>query len=154
MNDFIKYLPNEQATQKIGALLATLCPKTFIIYLYGNLGAGKTTFTRGFLAGLGYEGKVKSPTYTIVEPYQIGSESIYHFDFYRLKDPEELEYIGVQDYFVANAICLVEWPEQGGQLLPPADVACYIDPDNTGRQIRIKAHTVLGEEVLRRLHDQ
>lgn len=125
-----------------------------VIFLYGNLGAGKTTFSRGFLRGLGYKNKVKSPTYTIVEPYQFNNLRVYHFDFYRVKDVHELEFIGIQDYFVPQAICLIEWPEQGAGLLPPADLSCYIETSGTGRTVEIVAHSAQGKDILKRLHDE
>jgi tRNA threonylcarbamoyladenosine biosynthesis protein TsaE len=134
-----------------GACLAKATGDTAILFFYGDLGAGKTTLTRGFLRGLGYEGKVKSPTYTIVEPYEIKNQKVYHFDFYRLQDPQELEFIGIEDYFVPHAISLIEWPDQGGNLLPAADLSCYIEPYQEGRQVRIEAHSAHGHEILKQL---
>lgn len=112
MKALTKSFPTEADTLIFAAhLAAVMCPKA-LLFLYGPLGAGKTTFTRGFIHALGYEGKVKSPTYTLVEPYQVQPWSIYHFDLYRLKDASELEHLGVRDYFSAEAICLIEWPER------------------------------------------
>lgn len=149
-----KYLPDEAATLAFGAQLATHCPPATIVFLYGNLGAGKTTFSRGFLRGLGYEATVKSPTYTLVEPYQLNDVMVYHFDFYRLHDVQELEYIGIQDYFAQNAICLIEWPDNGAGMLPPADLSCYIEPTDSGRNIKLVAHSVQGKEILKWLHNE
>lgn len=97
-----------------------------VIYLQGNLGSGKTTLTRGFLHALGYKEKVKSPTFTLVESYNLNGQNIYHFDLYRLKDPSELEYIGIRDY-LNNGVLLIEWPEYAPEHIPPADLVCSIE---------------------------
>ncbi|MHB1948641.1 MAG: tRNA (adenosine(37)-N6)-threonylcarbamoyltransferase complex ATPase subunit type 1 TsaE [Gammaproteobacteria bacterium] len=151
---FTKYLPDESATLAFGSQVAILCPPATILFLYGNLGAGKTTFSRGFLRGLGYEGTVKSPTYTLVEPYQFKDVIVYHFDFYRLHDVQELEYIGIQDYFTQTAICLIEWPDNGAGMLPPADLSCYIEPIGSGREIKLIAHSAKGKDILKWLRNE
>ena len=120
-----------------------------IIFLYGPLGAGKTTFVRGFLSALGYTGKVKSPTYTLVEPYEVADKKIFHFDLYRLTHADELEQMGIRDYFTNDSICLIEWPENGMALLPQADVACYIAFKNEIRDVRIEALSDKGSEIVR-----
>lgn len=148
---FTVVVPNEAEMMAFGGKLAAACDEAGVIFLYGDLGAGKTTLSRGFLRGLGFEGKVKSPTYTLVEPYEIQGRQVFHFDFYRLHDPEELEFIGIQDYFVPKAICLVEWPERGGRLLPLADLSCYIDLCASGRQIRLEAHTARGKTLFNQI---
>jgi len=137
----MNYLPNADITEQFGAQFAKQCPTKALIFLVGNLGAGKTTFTRGFLRGLGYQGTVKSPTYTLVEPYQLfNQQSVYHFDLYRLSDPEELEFLGIWDYLTQEkTICLIEWAQKGQGILPDADFIIQLDyaqPD--GRQITIQ----------------
>lgn len=119
-------LADEQATLDLGAQLANKLPDKGIVFLRGSLGAGKTTLVRGILQALGHRGSTKSPTYTIVEPYNILTETntirkIYHFDLYRLSEAEELEYMGIRDYFEENALCFIEWPENGDGFLPAAD---------------------------------
>ena len=118
------------------------------LYLQGELGAGKTTFVRGFLRGLDYTGPVKSPTYTLVEPYQLHDAQIYHFDFYRIAVAEELESFGVRDYFAASTICLVEWPERAAARIPEADILVSIKIVESGRELSLDARTALGEAIL------
>lgn len=136
----------------LGARLATACADSgAVVFLHGELGAGKTTLVRGFLRGLGHHGKVKSPTYTLVEPYELAPRRIYHFDLYRLADPHELDYIGIRDFLEHGAILLVEWPERGMNRLPAPDIHVHIGYTETGRRVRIEAGTSLGNEIVARI---
>lgn len=130
-------IPDENAMMDLGGQIADQFPNGGIVLLKGDLGAGKTTMVRGLLRHLGYEGIVKSPTYTLVEPYQLGERLIYHFDLYRLGDPEELEYIGGRDYWSGDSLCLIEWPEQAEGYLPDADLELNIIYQNKGRIIEV-----------------
>ncbi|MEK9592901.1 MAG: tRNA (adenosine(37)-N6)-threonylcarbamoyltransferase complex ATPase subunit type 1 TsaE [Luminiphilus sp.] len=116
-------LADEAATVSLGQQLAQRLSAPQVIYLQGELGAGKTTFSRGFLQGRGHVGSVKSPTYTLVEPYEhLTAGPVFHLDLYRLGDPGELEYLGLEDYLSAEGILLIEWPERAAQQLPQPDL--------------------------------
>lgn len=182
-----RFVPGEADMEQLGAALATAMdggsaenagavfppPRLqagLVLFLHGDLGAGKTTLVRGLLRGLGYTGAVKSPTYTLVEPYEfdgraapaIGSMpstpqplstpdhrlSVYHFDLYRLNDPEELEFLGVRDYLEGKGICLVEWAERGAGFLPPPDVEIVIEKKESGRVVSITTRTHRGAQLL------
>ncbi len=150
-----EFQPRDEAAQEaIGAALARACGhERVLIYLSGDLGAGKTTLTRGFMRGLGLKGAVKSPTYTLIEPYDVDGKKVYHLDLYRLGDPGELEYLGLRELLEEPAAVLIEWPEQGAGWLPPADLDVRIAHQAEGRAIAIEARSETGEQILSRLVD-
>lgn len=129
------FVADEKAMEAFGARIATSVKSGSVIFLKGELGAGKTTFVRGFLRGLGYKGVVKSPTYTLVEEYEIEHKKIYHFDLYRISDPESLEFIGIREYFHHDAISLIEWPDQGTGFLPLPDMSLDFEILEEGRLV-------------------
>lgn len=141
-------LKNEAATLQAGARLGAVLEAGLSIQLHGDLGAGKTTFVRGLLHHLGHSGKVKSPTYTLVEPYTVAGLDIYHFDLYRFTDADEWEAAGFRDYFNAQSVCLVEWPQQAGDLLPQADIEVNLSPQGNGRLMTLSANTQAGKKCL------
>ena len=141
------FLADEAATVAFGTTLATACKGKGLITLSGDLGTGKTTLSRGIIRALGHEGAVKSPTFTLVEPYELGENRIYHFDLYRLEDPEELEFIGLWDYLEDDALVLVEWPEKAFGVLPPADLALTLSIKDKGRAVSREANTPFGKQI-------
>ena len=146
--DITLELENEAATLAAGARLANFIVAGLTIYLHGDLGAGKTTFVRGLLRHLGHIGKVKSPTYTLIEPYVVSGLQLYHFDLYRFIDPEEWDAAGFRDHFNPQSVCLVEWPERAGDLLPKADIDILLSPHHEGRQIILSSNTNAGKQCL------
>ncbi len=135
------YLKDTEATEQLGAKLWAELPPKCLIFLQGELGAGKTTLVRGFLRAAGYTGAVKSPTYTLVEEYTIGDRKICHFDLYRVADPEELEWIGIRDYFDQDSICFIEWPDMGKGFLPDPDRIISLVADGFGRSAELRSST-------------
>ncbi len=148
-------IKTEAQMEALGARIAVTCATIGgCVYLNGELGAGKTTLVRGLLRRLGHQGPVKSPTFTLVEPYELNNKCIYHFDLYRVTDVNELELIGLRDYFVPGNLCLVEWPERGEGLLPTADLRIDIRYAEAGRWVRCDALTAPGKLMLTILKDQ
>jgi tRNA threonylcarbamoyladenosine biosynthesis protein TsaE len=147
-----QYCANEASTHQLASILG----KAFLqigyggtcCFLRGDLGAGKTTFSRSLLHALGHVGNVKSPTYTLAEPYELGDITLYHFDLYRLNDPEELEFMGIRDYFSDKTSSLIEWPEQGASLLPNPDLVFDISYHKEGRLFSIEAFSEFGLKCL------
>ena len=140
------------AMEALGAALARVLDGGLIVHLNGELGAGKTTLVRGVLRGLGHTGSVRSPTYTLVEPYELAGRRIYHLDLYRLADPEELEWIGIRDLLDSGSLALIEWPERGSGVLPPADLEIAIAYFGTGRSVTLTGHSEAGERVIGQIH--
>lgn len=132
-----RYLPDEAATLAVGAELVELLDGAPLVFLYGRLGAGKTTLVRGILRALGHTGSVKSPTYTLLEPYEVGGRTIYHFDLYRIGDGGELDFIGIDELMDADAIKLVEWPERGVGRLPEPDLVIRLSLEGEGRRVEV-----------------
>lgn len=144
------------ATRAIGARLAAAIEAAgesgpLLIGLSGDLGAGKTTLVGGLLAALGHAGAVRSPTYTLIEPYRLGDRDVYHCDLYRLRDPAELEDLGLRDLLVDSSVLLVEWPERGSDRLPALDLSVQLEYLDDGRLVGLNARTPAGERVAARL---
>lgn len=146
-----RYLADEAATLALGAALARALAPGLTLHLQGDLGAGKTTLVRGMLRALGHQGRVKSPTYTLVEPYTLSKLSLYHFDFYRFGNPEEWQDAGFRELFGGEAVCVVEWPEKAGASLPPPDLVIHLEAADGGRKASLSARTEAGEACLQRL---
>lgn len=144
-------LPNEEASTAFALRLAHAIRPGLVIHLHGDLGAGKTTLVRALLLALGYKGRIKSPTYTLLESYEVGGLHLRHFDLYRFRDANEWEAAGFRDEFDAHNICLVEWPEQAAGLLPDADISLTLEILETGRNLYLRAATEAGRQCLNAL---
>lgn len=131
------FLTDSEATEQCGAKLWELLPEKSLVFLHGDLGAGKTTLVRGLLRAAGVTGAIKSPTYALIEEYAIGERKIFHFDLYRLADAEELEWMGIDDYLNQNALCFIEWSEKGAGVLPVANVNITLTTQDGGRLVQI-----------------
>ncbi|MCP3866837.1 MAG: tRNA (adenosine(37)-N6)-threonylcarbamoyltransferase complex ATPase subunit type 1 TsaE [Gammaproteobacteria bacterium] len=147
-------LADARQQEHLGALIAAEAEKTCIIYLEGELGAGKTTLVRGFLRGLGYQGNVKSPTFTLLEPYILEHRSVFHLDLYRLADPEELDYLGLRDLLEKDAALLIEWPDRGGGQLPAADLVVTIEYQGEGRSLDLQPISQAGDRLIEALNNR
>lgn len=146
-------LPDEAATAAVGGWLAPALPRRAVVFLEGDLGAGKTTLVRALLRALGFAGAVRSPTYTLIEPYELGGRNIYHLDLYRLGSPEELEDIGIRDIVGEPSILLVEWPERGVGALPAPDLRLSLSVAGTGRTLQVQPMTDVGGKILNKAGD-
>lgn len=144
-------IKNEDDTKvfarKLAEQLESMETWGIVLFLNGDLGAGKTTFSRHLIQSLGHVGSVKSPTYTLVEPYQVRDKRVYHFDLYRLADPEELEFMGIRDYFDDDCLCVVEWPDKGAELLPQWDIKVDINVNEDSRTFRVSTGTAKGKSL-------
>lgn len=141
-------LADEAATLQFASCFFQQLPPGCLIFLHGNLGAGKTTFVRGCLRAAGHTHAVKSPTFTLVEEYTFDDQSLFHFDLYRLGDPEELEWLGIRDYLRSDATCFIEWPERGEGYLPDADLELFLFMDGAGRRLALRSGTARGRTLL------
>jgi tRNA threonylcarbamoyladenosine biosynthesis protein TsaE len=148
-----KEIAGEQAQEAFGGRLAAGLRAPCVIYLSGDLGTGKTTLVRGILRGLGHRGAVRSPTYTLLEPYALAGFRLFHLDLYRLGDPEELEYLGIRDLLEGDSVLLVEWPERGAGVLPTADLEVRLDHADAGRVLNLTPLTDTGAGLLASISD-
>lgn len=157
MTTLVYSLADTQATIALGTKIANIVKQLqqgVTVYLNGDLGAGKTTLTRGFVQGMGHQGNVKSPTYTLVEPYELPPWKIYHFDLYRLADPEELEFMGIRDYFNSQCCAFIEWPEKGQGIIAQADIEINLSYDGEQRRVELLSKNEQGKIMLTKLAEQ
>jgi tRNA threonylcarbamoyladenosine biosynthesis protein TsaE len=148
MKQVKRNIATPEAMEAFGTELATAIARLRLVTVRGPLGAGKTTLVRGLLHGLGHAGAVKSPTFTLVEPYELTGVTLHHFDLYRVRNPEELEFLGLRDYLREGSLCVVEWPERAGALLPEPDLEVIIDNPNGERRVLLTAHNPRGDAAL------
>jgi tRNA threonylcarbamoyladenosine biosynthesis protein TsaE len=156
MQHFEAELKDEAGTLALGAALSRALAPGLTIYLHGDLGAGKTALTRALLHAAGHPGHVKSPTYTLAEPYtvELGGQpvEVVHFDLYRMAGPDEFLDAGFRDYFNHHTVCIIEWPEKAGDVLPPPDINVFLTMHGTGRKVELQALSPHGSQCLERLH--
>lgn len=146
-------LEGEKAQDAFGRRIGVHISPPCVLFLQGNLGTGKTTLVRGVLRGLGHFGPVRSPTYTLLEPYELAAMHLFHLDLYRLSDPEELELLGLRDLLEPTSVLMVEWPDRGHGFLPSPDLSVHIDHAGEARELKLVAETSPGAELLERLQD-
>jgi len=151
MSTKVLQLMSEGEQENLGARVARACEGPVLIFLEGDLGAGKTTVARGFLRGLGHRGAVKSPTYTLIEPYEIDGHKVFHLDLYRVADPAELEYLGLREMLGETATLLIEWAERGEGWLPPPDLRILIRHRRQGREVELDPRSPVGAKLVSRL---
>jgi tRNA threonylcarbamoyladenosine biosynthesis protein TsaE len=152
MADLPALLVDEAGLQELAGQLASVLQPPLCLYLHGDLGAGKTTFVRALLHALGYSGRVKSPTYGILEQYELESCTVLHLDLYRLNDAAELDFLGLADLFDANTLLLVEWPRHGQGRLPAADIDLFIEHAGEQRRVSLMAHSSSGNVLCDYFH--
>ena len=142
------FLHDEMATKDFGEKLAVACAQPCTLYFKGELGAGKSTLIRAYFRALGVVGAIKSPTFTLVESYEVNQQALYHLDLYRIEDPQELDCLGVEEFLDADAICCIEWPERGRGRLSEPDVLFELHHSENGRQLELTAKSRTGERIL------
>lgn len=144
-------LPDEAATAALAGRVGAAIDGGLVCYLHGPLGAGKSSFARALLHALGVSGRIKSPTYSLVESYPLGDAQAWHLDLYRIADPDELEWLGMDALGEPGAVVLIEWPQRGAGAIPAADVEVFLDYAGAGRRVALRADSDRGERLLRRL---
>lgn len=152
--EFTLRLADEAATERLGAALASCIRPALKIYLSGDLGTGKTTLVRALLRAMGIAGRVRSPTFTLLETYNLSRLYLYHFDFYRLNDPHEWDDAGFRDIFAGEGVCLVEWPERVGAVLPPPDLRIALSHLDDGRVAHLIALSPAGRDCLQSIEQR
>ena len=140
-------MPDEAAVARLAAKFAAELQPPMVVYLVGDLGAGKTTFARAYIHALGFRGYVKSPSYGLLETYETGGQSVLHLDLYRIEDPEELEFLAIRDLYTEDSVLLVEWPDRGANFLPMPDLVLEFGETDESRFIRCTARSAAGASL-------